>query len=185
LTIKVAVSVLFTAAVLLMPAYATASMPLPRVPGVGYNSPNLSTAIAPSRGKAQETLAVQNDPTGIDGPRGPNFQQSGIAIQGVRLAPTDTMIVYEDCAGADNAVYGLVSEQVNGTRASQPTRAPIQTCSIVAGQPSTVSSSPFHNSRSATDCANTMQAPGPGMFVLVGIGMIGLGMTVRERKRRA
>jgi hypothetical protein len=183
LKIEVAVSVLFTAAALLTPTYATtastASKLRPTVLGAGYvtvlgregmfpNDPESDTAAAPSSGAEQGNLAVQNDLTRSDGLRGAHFQQSEIAIEDVGFAPTDTL-----------------SDQVNQTRANQPTWAPLQTGSGVAGQPLTVSTSSFNYAIGVTDCGNTTHTPGPGRFVLVGIAMIGLGMTVRERKRRA
>jgi PEP-CTERM motif-containing protein len=85
---------------------------------------------------------------------------------------------------------------VNGTRANQPAWALEQTGSIVSGQPLTVSTSSFYTEYAigVTDCAidiesvdiryssTTTPAPEPGTFVLVGIALIGLGMTVRKRK---
>jgi hypothetical protein len=96
-----------------------------------------------------------------------------------------TFNVYQDYAGADYEVYGLVSSEVNGTGANRPVWAPVQTGTIVAGQPLTVSTSTFYTEYAigVTDCAtdiesvdvkysgNTWQTQEPGTFVLVGIAI--------------
>jgi hypothetical protein len=251
--ISVAVSVLFTAAAWLTPAYATtvyfstatvlpaviqptnypAPMTIGLTGGAGYitalgyegmfpNDPKSGTAIAPSNWASQENLTVQNDLTGTEGLGVANSHQSGIGSQDVGfIAPTDAVVldfanvkasvmaggttysenqvtfnVYQDYAGADYEVYGLVSGQVNGTGANRPVWAPVKTGTIVAGQPLTVSTTSFYTEYAigVTDCAidiqsvdilysgTTSQAPDPGMFMPVGVVLMGLGITVRKRK---
>jgi hypothetical protein len=190
--------------------------------GMFPNDPKSGIAIAASNGASQEDLTVQNDLTGTEGLGVANSHQSGIASQEVGfIAPTDAVVldfasvktsvttggttynenkvtfnVYQDYAGADYEVYGLVRGQVNGTGANQPAWAPVQTGTIVAGQPLTVITSSFYTEYAigVTDCAidiesvdirysgTTTQAPEPGTLVLVGIALIGLGVTVRKRK---
>jgi hypothetical protein len=252
-TIKVRVSVLFTAAALLTPAYATtvyftantilptviqptnyaAPMTINLTGGAGYitaigyegmfpKDPKHGTAIAPSSGASEENLTVQNDLAGFEGLGVANSNQWGISSQDVGfIAPTDAVVLdfasvktsvttggttygenqvtfnmYQDHAGADYEVYGLVSGEVNGTGANQPVWARVQTGTIVAGQPLTVSTTSFYTEYAigVTDCAidiesvdvkysgNTWQTPEPGTFVLVGIAMIGVGMIVRKRR---
>ena len=146
--INVAVSVWFTTAALLTPAYATTGDFTVNtvLPAAYYPAPatmNLAggTALAPSSRALQENLRLQNDLAGTAG--------------------------YE--------VFGLLSGQVNGTGADQPAWAPKQTAAADA----------IDNDSLAIQYGTTTQAPEPGTFVLVGIAMIGLGMTVRERKRKA
>jgi len=190
--------------------------------GMFPKNPKSGTAIAPSNGASEENLTVQNDLAGTEGLGVANSHQWGISSQDVGfIAPTDAVVldfanvkasvttggttysqnqvtfnVYQDYAGADYEVYGLVSGEVNGTGANRPVWAPVQTGTIVAGQPLTVSTSSFYTEYAigVTDCAidiesvdiqysgTTTQAPESGTFVLVGIAMMGLGMTVRKRK---
>ena len=193
--------------------------------GMFPKNPKLGTAIAPANGASPEDLTVQNDLTGAEGLGVANSHQRGISSEDVGfIAPTDAVVLdfanvkasvttggttysenqvtfnlYQDHAGADYEVYGLVSGEVNGTGANRPVWAPVQTGRIVAGQPLTVSTTSLYPEYAlgVTDCAidiesldirysgATTQAPEPGTLVLVGAALIGLGMTMRKHKRKA
>ena len=109
-----------------------------------------------------------------------------------------TFNLYQDYAGADYEVYALTGGTINTATA---TWAKIQSGVIVAGQALSVQTSSTQYTYYAlgvTDCAidiqnvdvqysgtTTQQTPEPGTFVMAGMALIGLGMTIRKRNRKA
>ena len=108
-----------------------------------------------------------------------------------------TFKMYQDYAGADYEVYGLTGGTVN---TSSATWSVISSGVIVAGQPLSVQTSTQYTyyALGVTDCAidiesvqvqysgtTTQQTPEPGTFVMAGMALIGLGMTMKKRSRKA
>jgi hypothetical protein len=109
-----------------------------------------------------------------------------------------TFNMYQDYAGADYEVYALTGGTVNTSNA---TWTLIKSGVIVAGQNLSVQTSATQYTYYAigvTDCAidiqnvavqysgtTTQQTPEPGTFVMGGMALIGLGLTMKKRNRKA
>ena len=108
-----------------------------------------------------------------------------------------TFNMYEDYSGADYEVYGLVSGTVNTASAVW---ALIGSGVMQNNAPLTVSTTSLYTyyAIGVTDCAldirsvgvtytgtTTQQTPEPGTFVMGGMALIGLGVTMRKRSRKA
>ncbi len=105
-----------------------------------------------------------------------------------------TFDMYEDYSGDDYEVYGVTT---NGTHT---TYTLVQQGIMHNTTPLTVSTSSLYNEYviGVTDCAldlrgvdiqysgsvSTQQTPEPGTFVMAGMAMIGLGITIKKRVRR-
>lgn len=114
-----------------------------------------------------------------------------------------TFNVYEDYAGADYEVYALTSA-ASTLNTSNATWALVSSGVITAGgtlhisTPISSSSDPTYYAIGVTDCAidiesvavqyagtGTSSVPEPGTFVMAGTALIGLGVAMKKRTRKA
>ena len=103
---------------------------------------------------------------------------------------TITFKMYEDYSGADYEIYGVTGAY--GTAGA--TYSVIKSGQMSNSTPLTVSTSSLYNAYiiGVTDCALDIQsisvgysaAPEPGTFVMAGIALIGLGVTMKRRRSK-
>ena len=183
------------------------------------SDPTFGTAIAPSSGATPKGLTVQHD---LGGTTGLGVNNIYVGQDNGYIAPNDAVVLdfssvnttatsggqtgslnqitfnlYEDRAGTDYEVYGLVSGTIN---TSSAVWAWIASGVMSNRTPLTVPTTALYNAYAigVTDCALdiqgvqlqyaavvTSQTPEPGTFVMAGMALIGLGVTMKRRGRKS
>ena len=146
--------------------------------GLGVND-----ATNQDKGFIAPTDAVVLDFSGVNNPATYNSQTGYIS--------SVTFKLYEDYSGADYEIYGVTGSYGK----AGATYTVIQSGQMSNSTPLTVSTSSLYSSYviGVTDCALDIQsislnyspAPEPGTFVMAGIALIGLGVTLKKRSRKA
>ena len=147
--------------------------------GLGVTDPNASSQ---DKGFIAPTDAVVLDFSLVKSPDTFNLQTGNIN--------TITFKMFEDYSGADYEIYGVTG----AFGAAGATYTVIKSGQMSNSTPLTVSTSSLYNSYiiGVTDCALDIQsisvgysaAPEPGTFVMAGIALIGLGVTMKRRRSK-
>ena len=156
------------------------------IPGLGVNDPDADSTDA---GYIAPTDAVVLDFAGVH-PTANNGTGTGSINQ-------ITFNLYEDYSGADYEIYGLVSGTVNTASAVW---ALVKSGVMQDSKPLTVSTTSLYTyyALGVTDCAldiesvgvqysgtGNQQTPEPGTFVMAGMALLAVGVSLKKRNRKA